>query len=198
MQHSIVQYCTYSSWLCLKNHGNCIIWENKHKYIWMYGINPVGPPVAAFAVYFPALAVAEFDGSSSLGETACQDEWQVFVASGDDHARGKYTKGGKLGSGPQAYGPKQVCALIWARGRQQKAHMTCTSASYSVPKCQMLSQLHHFRFENKPTLSQRWGFKVHPNSWDQRGRCIRGSGSHAFVANRAVKCLLSHILCMTL
>lgn len=59
----------------------------------MYGINPVGPPVAAFVIYFPALAVAEFDGSSSLGETACQDEWQVFVASGDDHARGKYTKG---------------------------------------------------------------------------------------------------------
>lgn len=122
MQHDIVQYWTYSSWLCLKNHGNCIIWENKHKYIWMYGINPVGPPVAAFVIYFPALAVAEFDGSSSLGETACQDEWQVFVASGENYAKGKYTKGVKLGSGPQTYGPKQVCSLIWAKGGQQKTH----------------------------------------------------------------------------
>lgn len=123
MQHNIVQYWTYSSWFCLKNHGHRIIWENKHKYVWIYGINPVCPPVAEFTIYFPALAVAEFDRSSSLGETACRDEWQVFVASGDDHARGKYTKRGETGKWPTNIWTQTSLLSNLSKGQTKKEHI---------------------------------------------------------------------------
>lgn len=73
----------------------------------------------------------------------------MFVASGDDRARGKHTKGGKLGSGPQ---PSLLFNLSKRRTTKSTYDMyTC----YSVPKRQILSKLHHFRVENKRTLSQR-------------------------------------------
>lgn len=31
----------YSSWFSLENHGNGIIRVNKHKYVRIYGINPL-------------------------------------------------------------------------------------------------------------------------------------------------------------
>lgn len=154
---------TNSPCFCLNNNRNQIIWENKQKSAWLNGLSPVYLPVAAFATCFPALGVAEFDRELIPCETACQDEWQVFVALWDDHVQGKYAKEENLGGGSTIkFMQQSEISTLVNFSRDRRKTQVWNANWIQCTTLQILSKLFNFCFENKCTLSQRWGFKVHP------------------------------------
>lgn len=203
-QHGTTQYWTYSKSIlysacfCLNHNENQIIWENKQNSIWLYGPNPVYLP---FATCFPALGVAEFDRRLISCETACQDEWQVCVALWDDHVRGKYTKKGKLGSGStrKFIQQSEFSALINLCRDQGKTQIW--NANWiQCSTLQILSKLSCFFALRTSAL---WAMRFLKST--QKPRFLGPVRemhlrpcSHSFVTSKAVKCLLTHILCMTL
>lgn len=146
----------YSPCFCLNHNENQIIWENKQKSIWLYGLYPV---YLRFTTCFPALGVAEFDRRLISCETACQNEWQVFVALWDDHVRGKYKKEGKLGSEStlKCIQQSEISALV-NLSRDHGKSQIWNANWIQCTTLQILSKLSCFCFENKCPLSQRGGF----------------------------------------
>lgn len=108
------------------------------------------------------LGVAEFDRGLIPCETACQDEWQLFVALWDDHVQGKYTKEEKLGGGSTIKFMQQSEISTLVNFSRDRRKTQVWNANWIQCTTQILSKLLNFCFENKCTLSQRWGFQVHP------------------------------------
>lgn len=147
---------TYSPCFCLNNNRNQIIWENNRndymdRALFTFLLLHLQPAFKLWGWLF--------DRKLIPCETACQDDWQVFVALWDDHVPGKYIKEGKLGSGFTIKVLQQsgISTLVNLSGDQRKTQVW--NANWI--QCTTLQILSKIASKS-------------PDSWDQWVRCIWG------------------------